>query len=1309
MNLRYSILFLFILFLSYNSTGFGIPNERSLIPGTPSSEIRSDGGSLGPRNKHPTGFGWEHYSVKTPLAWEISKGRPSIVHHVRDNFEGISVDYIPYVNPGSLIPHDIEVKSSLSETGNWLYFYLDPLNQTDHNLGDTDDPFQMWYDLKFKKPVIAGSGSNELHGTDVLGMTISRIDNDNMQLPSNGTPMGAKIGSCPECSGVATSSRGMEYQLDIDMEYGNGITILDSRSHSTSGSDADNMKDNMKHGIIELVGGGNEIKNSTHLFPPDNNVYRPRVYFNGNAIVPHATDPAKDVKVITVGGLSNGETGCHPINKVFSGIEEFPRNPSYNYSVDTDKFHIPTDPNATPQDRANIRGQAQIDVVAPARDLLMYQLSNPQRGYRIGHGTSHATPFVAGIVDLMLSVNKRMGIPIDANGNPAQPTVDGLDVQRRAYDIVTFTATKVIDDGVVDPPNGGFPIQVPIQPEYLEQANDKLKRWWAQRMGFGKVNAYRAVAHSIRNETPYSINSSYTLPFSSGGSDPRGYVNPDGNQLMHMGAWADDGTNTLYETNISRGPTANDDSPWKVLEYGGASNPTDPQAYNNHGVTLLDDNTRIELIVNASGSLDRILAIDGSVIGLQPTANHTISTDIQNNKGLILAEGYIKDVELKGKMRIGDLDVDASSNGTGRISFGGNSNIDAEVYGKVTSYNYGQIRGNGGTLILRPGSALRAAGNKDIHISNDSEWHMKGASRISAVSISYDADDFEIETDNNNVLHVEAGSKLYIDENQKTELNIEVNVHPCAELIIEKDAVVRIKKLNVQVGGTLTVKSGAMLILEDTDHYLLGTNNFTGTPNQINLYAKTSRNICVYKETSTGSNTANIHVCNGGFNYPTSEVKLNSITQVPYTCGTPCPSDFKIIQTTDDSENCCFKVQFRLYNTCSASTVSSVEIITDEINGQQGSYTFDLTGENGLYITDEICPIEQLEGVNEDIHLSFYDGNNNLMCQESLDFSCTSCCSLPGEPNVTYYNSPEGNDCCVNITIDMNAALNDGCITSAELDPILSTANVSVFNLDPITGILTIDACKSLAGDIIEIIYVDNEGEEVCRKTVKSDCPTDCCSLLQIENLFYDQVPNPSNPFGIPCCQVNFDVTFGNDENECLNSVQFKRRVKMLSMTNPPMYEIIEVDLDNSFITIGSNSINISGCFDDGGFSTLGINIYIDGILCETVYFANYCNQIILPKEGHNQDGIETIKLGLNVIPNPVTDQARFEFNTAQQTQTVVEIYDLQGQKVSTVYHGLSSEGPNSYSFSTSSLSTGTYLIKLNLDGSIYSYQFIKE
>ncbi len=64
-----------------------IPNERSLIPYIGLDQIQSsEASTFFTRNYHKRGWHWEHYSLRTPIAWEITKGSKDIVHIIGYDF-----------------------------------------------------------------------------------------------------------------------------------------------------------------------------------------------------------------------------------------------------------------------------------------------------------------------------------------------------------------------------------------------------------------------------------------------------------------------------------------------------------------------------------------------------------------------------------------------------------------------------------------------------------------------------------------------------------------------------------------------------------------------------------------------------------------------------------------------------------------------------------------------------------------------------------------------------------------------------------------------------------------------------------------------------------------------------------------------------------------------------------------------------------------------------------------------------------------------------------------------------------------------
>ena len=67
----------------------------------------------------------------------------------------------------------------------------------------------------------------------------------------------------------------------------------------------------------------------------------------------------------------------------------------------------------------------------------------------------------------------------------------------------------------------------------------------------------------------------------------------------------------------------------------------------------------------------------------------------------------------------------------------------------------------------------------------------------------------------------------------------------------------------------------------------------------------------------------------------------------------------------------------------------------------------------------------------------------------------------------------------------------------------------------------------------------------------------------------------------------------------------------------------------------------------------------------------------------------------LNIYPNPVKSSSTIEFNTSRFTNCLIDIYDLAGQKISTIINESVAAGVHSYTFNSSNLPQGVYFVKL--------------
>jgi hypothetical protein len=89
-----------------------------------------------------------------------------------------------------------------------------------------------------------------------------------------------------------------------------------------------------------------------------------------------------------------------------------------------------------------------------------------------------------------------------------------------------------------------------------------------------------------------------------------------------------------------------------------------------------------------------------------------------------------------------------------------------------------------------------------------------------------------------------------------------------------------------------------------------------------------------------------------------------------------------------------------------------------------------------------------------------------------------------------------------------------------------------------------------------------------------------------------------------------------------------------------------------------------------------------------------------LPVQSSKNDGDDVAFLfddinttSVNVYPNPVSDRAFVNITTNEECSAMVELYNINGQKVATIFDG-ELNATNQFEFSTENLSNGLYFVK---------------
>lgn len=109
-------------------------------------------------------------------------------------------------------------------------------------------------------------------------------------------------------------------------------------------------------------------------------------------------------------------------------------------------------------------------------------------------------------------------------------------------------------------------------------------------------------------------------------------------------------------------------------------------------------------------------------------------------------------------------------------------------------------------------------------------------------------------------------------------------------------------------------------------------------------------------------------------------------------------------------------------------------------------------------------------------------------------------------------------------------------------------------------------------------------------------------------------------------------------------------------------------------------------------FSTSDTTIMRDSIL-----------NLLGPTGVHDLSGVVSF---VNVYPNPANDKVQIEMNLSQSVALKVEVVNILGEVVSTVYNNNASIGMMKTEVATNLLSNGVYFIRIGSDNKVQNYKF---
>jgi len=362
------------------------------------------------------------------------------------------------------------------------------------------------------------------------------------------------------------------------------------------------------------------------------------------------------------------------------------------------------------------KSQAALDVVVPSWPVTITSNSDGESLYATDAHGVFGQAVVAGTVGLMMSVQDRLG-------------QSGIEVHKRAYNIITFTADKIVDPlGDSKPVSelAGFSsIHASLMGlgansnklrtsyrsmrsnEYGVENYDHLDRYWAIRMGFGRLNAFRSVAHSIPG---VGANDQPNVKFTYAGTDNLDWANAhemDGNN----------GLGTVKYLHLGKYKNATD----LVLEHGGVKFTGEPDYLNSNGKTIVNKNLSVG---SAQG-----LVIDG-IVDTDVTDNTPYpAITTTSESGRILITGWLRRVRLDGRIYAVDLRVvnDGAGEAPKLVCRGGQSELHDTLW---LRNNTKLVVEDGGTLDLMPGAIVIMSQGSSITVKSGGKVNLHHAARI---------------------------------------------------------------------------------------------------------------------------------------------------------------------------------------------------------------------------------------------------------------------------------------------------------------------------------------------------------------------------------------------------------------------------------------------------------------------------------------------------------------------------------------------------------------------------------------------------
>ena len=245
--------------------------------------------------------------------------------------------------------------------------------------------------------------------------------------------------------------------------------------------------------------------------------------------------------------------------------------------------------------------------------------------------------------------------------------------------------------------------------------------------------------------------------------------------------------------------------------------------------------------------------------------------------------------------------------------------------------------------------------------------------------------------------------------------------------------------------------------------------------------------------------------------------------------------------------------------------------------------------------------------------------------------------------------------------------------------------------------------CKDRGSDIIpyQINYTNRDGQ--CPKTWTGsfDC-NDCCGDIIISDW--------GVPGGEYCCRtIRFADTNSNSCSICGFKVEQMQCDSSIDLRIIVPNTQCGLNLDNYAIGL----ICPNSCQAGTYTTTLKLTIYLgtgpNAKTCERT-FVNITPCSTNKESFERYEYIKTSEINhinnFNTFPNPANDEINISFELMNKSKIILEIADISGNLISEICNREYEIGNIDFRYNIANFISGTYFVRLNVNGLIYYYQF---